>query len=231
MENKIDRRKKYMIVLDTETCPMDNSVNQVSASNMLVYDIGWAVIDKKGHVYKTHSYIVSDIFFEKTLMNSAYYANKIPSYWKDIKNGSRFIKSLYHIRKSLLKDMEEYSVSEVYTHNAYFDLIALNQTQRWVTKSKYRYFFPYETIICDTLKMCKYVLKPQKTYQKFCAENNYITKNNQLRLTAEIVYRYISRDKDFIESHTALEDVMIEKEILAYCYRAHKKMVKELWSN
>ena len=34
---------------------------------------------------------------------------------------------------------------------------------------------------------------------------------------------------DFIESHTALEDVMIEKEILAYCYRQHKKMRKKLW--
>lgn len=231
MENKIDHRKKYMIVLDTETCPMDNSVTGVSANNMLVYDIGWAVVDKKGGVYKTRSYIISDIFFEKLLMSSAYYAKKIPSYWKDVKNGSRFIKNLDHIRQTLLEDMAEYSITEVYAHNAYFDLTALNQTQRWVTKSKYRYFFPYETNICDTLKMSRCILKPQKTYRIFCSENGYITKNNQSRMTAEIIYRYISRDKEFIESHTALEDVMIEKEILAYCYRAHKKMVKELWSN
>jgi hypothetical protein len=36
-------------------------------------------------------------------------------------------------------------------------------------------------------------------------------------------------NNDFIESHTALEDVMIEKDILAYCFNKHKKMRKLLW--
>lgn len=226
----MDKRKKFMIVLDTETCPMDSSCNKVNPDNMLVYDIGWAVVDKKGNVYQSHSYIVSEIFFEKELMNSAYYAKKIPDYWKDIRNGSRIILNLYQIRKKLLKEMSEYGIKEIYAHNAYFDLISLNQTERWITKSKYRYFFPYETIICDTLKMSRQVLKTRKTYKDFCTKNNYITKNNQMRFTAEIIYRYLTFDNDFIESHTALEDVMIEKEILAYCYRAHKKMTKELFT-
>ena len=74
--------RKMVIVLDTETCPLDKDFDGVSPFNMFVYDIGWAVVDKKGTVYETKSYINRDIFMdEKGLMKSAYYANKIPNYW------------------------------------------------------------------------------------------------------------------------------------------------------
>ena len=61
--------------------------------------------------------------------------------------------------------------------------------------------------------------------------NGYICKNGQLKMTAEILYRFISGNEEFDEEHTGLADVMIEKEILAYCYRQHKKMRKKLWEN
>ena len=53
--------------------------------------------------------------------------------------------------------------------------------------------------------------------------------NGQVRKTAEILYRYISGEADFTEKHTGLEDVLIETQILAHCYRQHKKMNKYLW--
>ena len=62
------------------------------------------------------------------------------------------------------------------------------------------------------------------------SENGYLTKNGQVRKTAEIIYRYITKDNDFTESHTGLEDVMIEKEILAHCFRQHKAMRKKLYA-
>ena len=97
------------------------------------------------------------------------------------------------------------------------------------TKSKYRYFFPYEVEICDTLKMARQVIAKTPTYKNYCVTNGYLTKNNQVRLTAEILYRFISGVEDFEEEHKGLDDVMIEKEILAYCYRKHKKMEPRLW--
>ena len=60
---KIDRRKNYYVVLDTETCPIDRESQEVTPKNMLVYDIGYCVVDKQGNVYRTGSYIVSEIFF------------------------------------------------------------------------------------------------------------------------------------------------------------------------
>jgi hypothetical protein len=198
---------------------------------MWFYDLGWAVVDKKGNVYKTQSFINADIFLdEKDLMNSAYYADKIPMYWKQIKAGQRILTSFTKIKKALINDIQEYNIKEVYAHNMRFDWGALTNTQRWLTKSKYRYFFPKNIIICDTLKMSKQVIGAMPTYRKFCEENNYLTKNGQLRFTAEILYRFISKNNDFIESHTGLEDVLIEKEILAYCFKQHKKMQRKLWA-
>ncbi len=226
----MDRRISYKIVLDTETCPVNKDFQGVTPSNMWVYDCGWAVVDKRGKVYKTQSFVNADIFLnEKLLMNSAYYANKIPQYWEDIKSGKRTLTSFKKIREALLADIAEFEVIQIFAHNMRFDYGTLNTTERWLTKSKYRYFFPYGLEICDTLKMSRDVIAKMPTYKKFCIENGYMTKNGQVRLTAEIIYRFITKNNDFIESHTGLEDVMIEKEIMAYCYRQHKKMRRLLW--
>lgn len=230
----MDRRISYKIVLDTETCPIDKDFDGVSAQNMFVYDCGWAVVDKRGTVYKTRSFINADIFLnEKLLMNSAYYAEKIPKYWEDIKNGTRILTSFYNIRKALLEDIAEYEVKEIFAHNMKFDYGTLNVTQRWLTKSKFRYFFPKEIEICDTLKMARDVILKMPTYVRFCEENGFMTshKTPRPKTSAEVLYRFITNDVDFIESHTGLEDVMIEKEILAYCYKQHKKMRKKLFEN
>ena len=83
---KIDKRKNYYVVLDTETCPIDKDLQGVDPRNMWVYDIGWAIIDKRGNVYKTRSFLNTDIFLEEAeLMKSAYYADKIPKYKREAK--------------------------------------------------------------------------------------------------------------------------------------------------
>jgi hypothetical protein len=197
---------------------------------MWAYDIGWCVCDKRGKVYRSRSFVNADIFLhEKELMKSAYYADKVPMYWKDIKEGKRKLAKWYTICKILREDIKEFNITEVYAHNMRFDYGTLNNTERWLSKSKYRYFFPYNMDICDTLKMARSVIGKMPTYRKFCIENGYITKNHQLRFTAEILYRFISGNNDFVESHTGLEDVMIEKEIMAYCFRQHKAMKRLLW--
>lgn len=232
MEKKIDRRINYKLVIDTETCPIDKDKEVVDGSNMWSYDIGWVVTDKRGKVYEERSFINADIFLnEKELMQSAYYSDKIPMYWEDIKSGKRILTSFYNIRKIMFADIELYNIKEVYAYNMRFDYSTLNVTQRWITKSKYRYYFNKDLEICDILKMARDVIGKMPSYRKFCEENEFLTKNGRLSFKAETVYRFIKKDVDFIESHTGLEDVLIEKEIMAYCYRQHKKMRRQLWEN
>ena len=226
----IDKRISYKMVLDCETAPCDRSVEEVTPINMLAYDIGWVITDKRGNIYAERSFINADIFLdEQELMRSAYYANKVPEYWEDIKSGKRIITSFYNIHKALMDDIQTYNIKQVFAHNMRFDYGALNNTQRWLTKSKYRYFFPKSVDICDTLKLARQLIAPMPTYKRFCEENGYLTRNNQVRLTAEILYRFISGIEEFEEEHKGLDDCLIEKEILAYCYRKHKKMNPLLW--
>ena len=227
----MDKRITYKIVIDTETCPLDRTFEGVDPNNMFVYDIGWVVTDKRGTVYEARSYVVDEIFNHETeLMTSSYYAWKLPRYYEEIARGERVVASLYEIRKQLLEDMTNYSINEVYAYNMRFDYGTLNNSQRWLTKSKYRYFLPYGTEVCDILRMARDVISKMPTYRRFCEENGFLTANGRLSMKAEVVYKFISKDLDFVESHTGLEDVMIEKEILAYCYRQHKKMTRQLWA-
>ena len=228
----MDKRKKYLIGIDTETCNgLVDENGKLDLSQSLVYDVGWAILDKKGTIYKTRSFVVAEIFLDKSLMSSAYYAEKIPKYWEEIKNGQRVLTTFHKIWRKFLKDRKEYHVKAVFAHNAYFDYNALNNTLRLLTGSKYRYFFPYKLEIWDTLKMSRQTIGKTKAYTLFCQENNYLTKHKvpQNRLTAEILWRYISGDNNFQESHTGLEDVQIEAQILAYCLKTHKKMGKTLF--
>ena len=230
---KIDRRRTYIMMLDTETCNTRSDENgNLDMSDVLVYDKGWEVIDKHGNVYEKKSYIAREIFFGMSdVMTSAYYANKIPRYLEEIAKGERVVASFYEIRKDFLDTMKRYNTNIICAHNSRFDYNALNTTQRYLTKSKYRYYFPYGTEVWDTMKMARSVVAKTPTYKRFCEENGYMTKNNQVKLTAEILYRYITRDNEFVESHTGLEDVDIERQILAYCFRKHKAMKKALWNN
>ena len=228
----MDKRISYKLVIDTETCPLDKTLETVLPNNMFVYDVGWAVVDKRGKVYDTKSFVNADIFLaEKELMKSAYYVNKLPKYWEEIKSGERVLTSFYNIRKALLETIAKYGITEIYAHNMRFDYDTLQNTQSLLTKSKYRYFFPKDVIICDTLKMARDVILKMPTYRKFCEENELLTKNGRLSASAENLYKFITKDTTFVESHTGLEDVLIEKEILAYCFKQHKKMRRKLWED
>ena len=216
---KIDHRKNYYLTIDTETA---NSLD-----DPIVYDIGGCIHDKKGKVYETFSFVIYETFCGmKDLMKSAYYAEKIPTYEKEIKEGARKLVK-YITAKMYIKALcEKYNVKAIIAHNARFDYIATQTTQRYLTKSKYRWFLPYGIEIWDSLKMAQDTICKQKSYIAFCKAHNFLTKFGKPQATAEVLYRYISGNVDYIEEHTGLADVLIEKEIFAKCMAQHKPMRK-----
>lgn len=216
---KIDHRRTYYLTIDTETTN--------DFDDPIVYDIGCAIHDKNGKVYETRSFVIYDTFFGMAdLMKTAYYAEKIPQYLEDIKNGTRKVVQYKTARHEIYTLCKKYNVKAVIAHNMAFDYNALHTTQRYLTKSKYRWFFPFGTELWDSLKMAQSTICKQKNYIRFCKENNYLTKFGRPQATAEVLYRYITNNTDFIEEHTGLADVMIEKEITAKCLAQHKKMKK-----
>ena len=163
------------------------------------------------------------------LMSECYYLVKIPQYNAQIYKGERKVISFYQAKKHIEQLCEKYNIKAIIAHNMRFDYRATTTTQRYLSASKYRYFMPYDIELWDTLKMAQDTICKQKTYIKWCAQNGYLKQNGTPRATAEILYRYISGNNDFVESHTGLEDVLIEKEIFARCMAQHKKMKKNVW--
>ena len=69
---------------------------------------------------------------------------------------------------------------------------------------------------------CDRLLNTNK-YRKYCCDNNFFTDSKKFfKTSAEVSYRYLMKDNDFIESHTALSDAEIETFILAKALKRGK---------
>ena len=65
-----------------------------------------------------------------------------------------------------------------------------------------------------------------KSYKKFVDDNNFLSEKGNRQSSAEVAYRFLVQNPDFIEDHTALSDVLIEVHILAECLAKNKKYTK-----
>lgn len=217
----MSRKKEWYLVIDTETC---NTIEQP-----LPYDIGYAICDRYGNIVIERSFMVAEIFINhKDLMKSAYFAEKIPQYWEDLKNGKRELKSIFNIRKQIHTDMKNYKVKKVGAYNMGFDKRALNNDIRYCSKSFFRWFFPFGTEYFCIWNMACQVLLNSTSYVKFALQNGLISEKDNILTNAECCYQFLTKNLDFKEEHTGLEDVRIEVDILAKCYSTHKKMDKSI---
>lgn len=211
---------KYLI-LDIETAN--------DTRDALSYDIGFCVADRHNNIYEKHSYIIRDIFRgESDLMKTAYYNKKIPLYLEGLKENKFEEKTFYEVKMIIKKIIEDYNIKAVCAYNAGFDINGLNTTQRWLTKSKYRWFLPYGTKVECIWHMACQTICNKKKYRNFCIENGYVSKAGNIQTSAEVVYKFLTQDTMFEEQHTGLEDVLIETRILQECYKHHKKMNKNI---
>lgn len=215
------RKKDLYIVGDIETANF--------AEDALAYDVGLAIIDRKGNVYDRKSFIVSEIFVnEPDLMKSAYYAHKIPEYLAEIERGGREVATFYKVVALLKEWNTKYKPKAFLAYNAFFDMSGLNRTQRYITKSKYRYALPYGLQVQCIWHMACQTICSQKKYYDFCIKNGFVSKAGNISTSAETVYRFLTNDPIFQEEHKGLEDVEIEAKIFAECIKKHKKMNRKI---
>lgn len=197
---------KTCMIIDTETangldCP-------------LPYDIGYTIFDtESGEVLVERSFVIAEIFLDKELMTSAYYAEKVPQYWEDIQSGKRTMKRILNIRKIIHEDIKKYKIRSIGGYNMLFDHRATKNDIRFITSSYLRWFFPNYIKYFDIWNMaCTSILQTDE-YIRFCLYNGMVSDKGNILTSAEAVYKYLINDASFTESHTGLEDVRIEKEI------------------
>lgn len=212
--------ERFVMVLDTETA---NSVEQP-----LPYDFGWAVVDTEtGEIVCEKSFVVSEIFLDKELMAQAYFAEKIPQYWEEIRQGKREMRRLLTIRKELWNCLKTYGIKEIGAYNMSFDRRASNNDARYITASFLRWFFPYNVkLFCIWHMACTSFLNTSD-YVNFATTNGFVSEAGNILTNAECAYRYLTGDINFTEEHTGLEDVKIETAILLNCLKTGTKEMKD----
>ncbi len=218
---KVDKRKKYVMVLDVETT--NNVMLKGAPNDGLVYDIGFVIADKKGNIYAKRSFAIQEIFDWKELMSTAYYYKKLPKYYEKLKNNQMEKITIWNARKRIKKAIEYFNIKEVWAYNANFDYTTLNNTVRYLSGSGCRWFLPYGVQVCDIWSVACQVLGNQKTFQW----ENIRNANGNLVTNAERMFGYCEQI-DFEEEHTGLADALVENQILARCLASNKKIDKKI---
>lgn len=208
------------LFMDCETAETPKVDGQLDVKNGQVYDLGLMALDATGNIKDQISLVNEDVFFGMPeSMQSAYYAEKIPQYLVDMRMGNHKIVNTWQMYRIVHEMLQKYDVSAVIAHNAFFDVNALNATMRYQTKSKCRWFLPWGIEVIDTLKLARNTFATDPQYIQFCKENGFMTNHQKPRprLTAEVLYKFITGDVGYMEEHTGLADVTIEKEIFLKC--------------
>lgn len=213
--------KRFVMVLDTETA---NSVEQP-----LPYDFGWAVVDTQtGEIVCEKSFVVAEIFLDKELMEQAYFAEKIPQYWEEIRQGKREMRRLLTIRKELWNCLKTYGIKEIGAYNMGFDRRASNNDARYITASFLRWFFPHNVrLFCIWHMACTSFLNTLE-YINFAKNHGFVSEAGNIQTSAECAYRFLINDPTFEEKHTGLEDVKIEISILLHCLKTGDENMKDI---
>ena len=190
------------LILDTETISLDKP---------FVYDLGYTIADADGNIVAKKSYVITQIWNNKELFATSYYAAKKPLYYSRLKSKYSKKVSWGNAMRYLANDIKKYGVTEIFAYNSKFDSRALNFMCAWykvvngLGGREIKDIMKYITPITET-----------EDYKNFCESNGYMTAHKvpQCQKKAETLYRYLTKNVDFTEEHTGLEDSLIELEIL-----------------
>lgn len=214
------------VVIDTETAPVAKS-KEVRADLMRVYDFGYIIANDKGETLVSRSFVIADTFYNNQLMQSAYYANKLPQYYAGLGKEWEVV-SLAEAKRVFAKDCRAYSVRKAWAFNGRFDMGTLDATINDYSNGFVRYFLPFGLKWYDIMAFAKTSICNTTKYRNFCEQYGHMTDKGNPRHTAECVYQYVSGNTEFVERHTALADCEIELEILRKCFKTRKKQPKPL---
>lgn len=207
------------IVLDTEAAPLFKT-DKVEPRNMRVYDLGYVIVEN-GSIVARRNYAIADTFKREGVMASAYYAKKLPMYYAMMERGELPTISLKDARRIFAADCKEYNVKTIWAWNCRFDYETLNATIDEASNGFVSYFIPFGIKVRDIATLAGETVCATKKYVKWCRATGNVTAKGNPKTTAEAVYRYVTGDVDFQESHTALDDSVVEYVVLRELLKRH----------
>lgn len=221
MDKLKDKRVKKVIVFDTETAPCYDSEGK---QFQLVFDFGYTIASKQGDIFIKRNFLIREIFTDMEKMRHAFYFSKFPQYLEMLGNGTIKMVSWIDVIYQFESDILEYNIKEVYAYNIAYDKQALANTHKILTGRKFLFWEMLELKTNCLWGMSCESLLARKGFITIAIEQGWLSQSGNILTNAETCYRYLTCVYDFIESHTALDDAIIETEIMARCFKSHKKM-------
>ena len=192
----------YMLI-DTET---------IDLKKRYIYNIGIIVFNEKMQVLGTHDLVIKQIYDNKLLFNTAYYGKKRPLYVSKLKGRTAKRTHLGNAFRTIKAIIKNSNVDTVFAYNASFDKGAFTYTSKHLKATN-----PLEKVKwIDIQALANNHIHNTKAFQDFCKKNNYITQKGYLKANVEITYEFLL-GHPFKETHLALEDCLVEFEILKKC--------------
>lgn len=203
-----------ILILDTET---------TNVTKPFCYNIGYVIYDTTADkILLTRDFVVEQVWHNTPLFESAYYADKRPQYVASMRARKTIMDKYGYIMRQMARDIRDRNVEGVYAFNSAFDdrVIDFNSDYYKCTNA-------LDTVPVFDIRgyACKYILNDD--YFAYCNEHEnecnpqgdrkFITDNDGYKTTAESFYCFLQGDNSFNEAHTALEDSLIELELLRYC--------------
>lgn len=197
-----------IMVFDTETTSLEKP---------FCYNVGYVILDPDTReTLVKRDYVVEQIWHNLPLFATAYYAEKRPEYVRSMRSKKTILEKWGWIMKQMRKDIKDYCVVAAYAYNSPFDDKVFTFNNDW-----FKTINPFENLpIYDIRGYANEYITNRSAYKQYCEDYKFFTDAGNYPATAEVVYRFITEDAEFIEAHTALNDSEIEAEILLHCIDA-----------
>lgn len=201
--------KKFIMVLDTET---------VSIDKRFVYDIGYIVAKLENGKYvpiEKNQVIVKNVYDNRELFETAYYANKRKKYTTMLRLKRAEKMKIGYITQKLAYVLKRYGIENVFAYNSPFD----KQVFKFNTEY-YKLQNPFENSNwVDIQAIANTFIHQDIKYMEFVKENKMINESGYIKTNAEATYAFLTNNPEYVEEHTSLQDCEIELDILNECIK------------
>ena len=188
-----------IMIFDTETTARD-----------FCYNVGYIIVNTDtGEQLIARDFVVEQVWHNLPLFSTAYYAEKRPLYVNAMRSRKATLDKFGYICQTMIRDIKAFNVSSAYAYNSPFDDKIFNINTDW-----YKCANPFDNIPIFDIRGYAINYIVNNDYKAFCDENNFYTDSGNYSTTAENMYRFLTKNVDFIENHTALSDSKIEWQIL-----------------
>lgn len=196
-----------IVVFDTETTSLEKP---------FCYNIGYAIFNTDTReCLLAKDFIIEQVWHNKPLFESAYYAEKRPIYVNRMKARKVIMNKFGYITQEMIRDFSAFEVAEAYAYNSPFDDKVFAFNCEWFKCNN-----PFDNIpIFDIRGYVHKKIAFTQEYKKFAETHNLFTESGNYSTTAEALFKFIDNNTEFTEEHTALADSMIEAKILFDCVR------------